>query len=234
MSNLKRIKKLLLCISWLLFSATVFAQSGTLKINFVPVYNGQVLKAGKSYYAAALNDSVRIDVFRIYISGMELLQHGQPMWKETDSYHLMDLEDSSTFQLKAARPASAFNAIRFNIGIDSAKNVSGAMGGDLDPTKGMYWTWQSGYINCKLEGTSNVCQSRSHAFQFHLGGYMHPYNSLQTVSLPLKSAQTITIYIDIGNFIGQVNLPVNTGTMSPGKLAVDLSEKLAKVFKTKW
>jgi hypothetical protein len=35
-----------------------------------------------------------------------------------------------------------YDQIQFQLGIDSLTNVSGAMGGDLDPTKGMYWTWQ--------------------------------------------------------------------------------------------
>ena len=59
-----------------------------------------------------------------------------------------------------------FSKLKFQLGIDSLTNVSGAMGGDLDPTKGMYWTWQSGYINMKIEGKSNSCKTRKNQFQF--------------------------------------------------------------------
>ena len=78
--------------------------------------------------------------------------------------------------------------IKFNLGIDSLTNVSGVMGGDLDPTKGMYWTWQSGYINFKMEGSSAVCPTRNHEFQFHIGGYQDPFYAMQTLELEVKNS----------------------------------------------
>jgi len=44
--------------------------------------------------------------------------------------------------------------------VDSLANVSGAMSNDLDATKGMYWSWQSGFINLKIEGKSASCKTR--------------------------------------------------------------------------
>ena len=72
-----------------------------------------------------------------------------------------------------------FDAIQFNLGIDSLTNVSGALGGDLDPTKGMYWTWQNGYVNFKLQGTSDLCNNPKNEFEFHLGGYLKPFNNYE-------------------------------------------------------
>ena len=59
--------------------------------------------------------------------------------------------------------------IYFQIGIDSLTNVSGDLDGDLDPALGMYWAWNSGYINMKLEGKSSSCKSVKKEFQFHIG-----------------------------------------------------------------
>lgn len=115
----------------------------------------------------------------------------------------------------------------FHIGIDSATNVSGAMGGDLDPTKGMYWAWQSGYINVKIEGTSSVCNTRNHEFQFHLGGYLPPHYALQTLHFPVKNPQQIQIDIDIQKFLKNIDLARQNHIMSPSKEAVVLSKIFA-------
>ena len=57
------------------------------------------------------------------------------------------------------------------------------MGGDLDPTKGMYWAWQSGYINFKMEGSCSQCLATKNNFEFHLGGYQQPFYAMQTIEL---------------------------------------------------
>jgi hypothetical protein len=44
--------------------------------------------------------------------------------------------------------------IRFLLGVDSARNVSGIQTGALDPARGMFWTWNSGYVMAKIEGSS--------------------------------------------------------------------------------
>jgi len=123
-----------------------------------------------------------------------------------------------------------FTKIKFNLGIDSITNVSGAMGGDLDPTKGMYWTWQSGYINLKLEGKSKLCKTRNNEFQFHLGGYQNGDNALQTIILNVSENKEIDILIDIEQFVAAIDLSEQNQIMSPGKKAVLLSEKFSKIF----
>jgi hypothetical protein len=90
----------------------------------------------------------------------------------------------------------------------------------------MYWTWQSGYINLKLEGTSNVCKTRHNEFQFHLGGYQSPFNNLQTVFVGAISKPTIEISIDVQKIMNQITLAQQHHIMSPGKDAMDFSEKV--------
>jgi hypothetical protein len=125
-----------------------------------------------------------------------------------------------------------FNSIKFNLGIDSVTNVSGAMGGDLDPTRGMYWTWQSGYINFKLAGASNLCSTRKNQFQFHLGGYLSPYAALQTVTLN-ASGSAITVYFDVEKLLEGINLARQNEIMSPGEESIVISKLAAQAFRTK-
>lgn len=98
-------------------------------------------------------DSIQLETLKIYISELSILNDKNVIWKEQNSFHLIDFSHPSTLLLILKLPSyQSFNKLKFNLGIDSLTNVSGAMGGDLDPTNGMYWTWQSGYINFKLEG----------------------------------------------------------------------------------
>jgi hypothetical protein len=126
--------------------------------------------------------------------------------------------------------AIAFDAIQFNVGIDSVTNVAGAMGGDLDPTNGMYWTWQSGYINIKLEGRSNKCVTRNNAFTFHLGGYQFPFNALQNVILPIQQREQINVVVDLQKFFTSFDLTTQNQIMSPGKSAIFLSNQFSTIF----
>ena len=117
--------------------------------------------------------------------------------------------------------------------IDSVTNVSGALGGDLDPTKGMYWTWQSGYINFKLEGKSNLCPTRKNEFHFHLGGYLHPYNALKTVKLKVQQSTDIAVVFDVKKLFSAIDLKSTNQIMTPMKEAVLISEKVAQAFSIK-
>lgn len=123
-----------------------------------------------------------------------------------------------------------YDTIKFHLGIDSLTNVSGAVGGDLDPTKGMYWSWQSGYINFKLEGNSPLCNTRNHEFQFHLGGYSAPFASMQTVYLPLTAKQKANILFDVQKLLSAIDLSVQQSIMIPGGDAVALSRLVASSF----
>jgi hypothetical protein len=121
-----------------------------------------------------------------------------------------------------------FDAIRFNIGIDSTTNSEGVKGGDLDPTKNMYWAWQSGYINFKLEGKSKVCKTRNNAFQFHIGGYSYPNNSLQTVTIAINKTSGLNINFDLEKLLSGIGLQNINEIMSPNAKAM----QVAKLYKT--
>ena len=111
--------------------------------------------------------------------------------KDTVKAHLIDVFEVDTLKINFKKlDFKKIKMIQFNIGIDSLTNVSGALGGDLDPQKGMYWAWQSGYINTKIEGRSPHCKNRKNAFQFHIGGYLQPFYAIRRVEMPLNAFYT--------------------------------------------
>jgi hypothetical protein len=226
---MKKISLSLVLLFLVLFSR---AQVKNVSLNLLPLFNSQKLALGKAFFDPRAKDSVRIDQLRFYISGIRFLSKGKEVAAERNSYHLLDLEDSASLKINCSfEKAFRYDEIRFNLGIDSVTNVSGVMGGDLDPTKGMYWTWQSGYINFKIEGTAPECATRNHVFLFHVGGYSGANASLQTVALscPQGGAHQ-DIVVDLGQFLGAVDLKQENEVMSPGPDAVHLAKLFAAAF----
>jgi hypothetical protein len=167
----------------------------------------------------------QINNLKFYLSNIRLYNTSLLVDEELNSYHLIDLQDTSKNKLKIRRNNDKqFNRIEFNLGIDSATSVSGAMECDLDPTNNMYWTWQSGYINLKLEGIFEDGIQR----EYHLGGYAYPNNALQKVSLKMDSSGNTSIFIHLDDFINSIPDSIPFKFMTPDPKAVYLSQLFAK------
>lgn len=215
-----------------LLSVSLSAQN-SVSVTFAPVIDGQPLVLNQSYQYAG-KDSFQLEVFRCYISGLQLGDN------QSGGYYLLDLEDSASMTIRLNDiPAGTYNSIHFLIGTDSLTNVSGAMGGALDPTNGMYWAWNTGYINFKIEGTSPVCKTLHHAFTYHVGGYMPPHQTCRKMVLPLKKLKVrqgktanIRVEIDLGEFLRQTDLRVNNQMMIPSAQATQMADWFAKCFQT--
>ncbi len=176
-------------------------------------------------------NDLKISKLQFYISGLQFYQNEKLVYEEKDSYHLIDLFDESSQKITIdADPKINYTHLSFNLGIDSLTNQEGALGGDLDPTKGMYWTWQSGYINFKLEGNAKACPSRNNAFQFHLGGYQYPNNSLQRILLEVAPKDQIQVMFNLDPFFEKIDLSTQYQIMSPSQASVQLSQWLATAF----
>ncbi len=198
-------------------------------IEFSPSFGNADLLPQKNYFIASLNDSVSVETFRFYVSAIELIKNSKTIYKEKNSFHLIDLEKKRSIILKPGTTTN-FNAIKFHIGIDSLTNVSGVMGGDLDPVNGMYWAWQSGYINLKLEGKSKVCNTRNHVFQYHIGGYQHPFKTLQTVTLPIKNKSGVELIVDLEKLLNKTDLKNTNEVMSPNEKAMAIAAVYKDIF----
>lgn len=178
-------------------------------------------------------DSINISQLKFFVSDMSFYRDDTLVYVLKKKHHLFDLSQPSTISLseKLASPIK-YNQVKFNIGIDSLTSVSGAIEGDLDPTNGMYWTWQSGYINFKLEGTSSICPSRHNKFQWHIGGYITPYHTLKEVSLSTQDAvNEVNFEVHIDALFLTFNLSQTYQIMSPNARAVGIADHLPSIFK---
>jgi hypothetical protein len=181
----------------------------------------------------ANGDSLAFHALRIYLSNFVFYKNGMAVFIEKDSHHLLDLEEPETLDLPFSVPANLhYDEIAFDVGIDSLTHASGAMGGDLDPTKGMFWGWQGGYINVKIEGYHSKCLARKHLFQFHLGGYLPPFPTLQSVRLHVSSnPKTHQIMLDLSPFLAQIDWSHDPNVMAPCLAAKVFSKTIAQSFR---
>jgi hypothetical protein len=217
-----------------------FGQKGTLVVNVHPVFNNKDLILSSETYVTANGDSVHIDVFKFYLSGICL--HGKNSFCEKESYHLINAEEQNTlsFTIKNV-PNGNYASLSFCIGVDSLKNTQGVQTGDLDPIKGMYWAWNTGYVAAKLEGNSKTCKTLHNAFEFHIGGYLPPYSLLRRGNVPtnLKIDSNLTVldlYADVAEWFRSpenIDLSKTNSIVIPNKNALMIADNYADMIRIK-
>jgi hypothetical protein len=213
-----------LFIFFLFIYQTSNAQSVSIQIN----YGTQPLKLGEKYYLDKIKDSLEINTLKFYISKLSFY-YNHKLILEDDKPILYNLENQKSSKLYIDNNI-LYDSISFDLGIDSLYNTTGVMGGDLDPVNGMYWTWQTGYINFKLEGKSKVCKSRKNIYQYHLGGYTFPFNALQKIGFKKTNKNSFIIVLDIEKLLNSIDISNLTEIMSPRKEAVEMSKLISNCF----
>ena len=186
-------------------------------------YNNEKIVLNKVYQNNYSN-SFSINKLQFYISDLSFYSQNKEILEYHKKYILIDIENENS--LKISIPSNLiFDKLLFNIGIDEETNKTGAKGGDLDPIHGMYWTWNSGYINFKLEGLHN----HNNEFLFHIGGFMKPYNTLQKVEINIEKEHNNKIVLNFDKYFNSLDFNLDK-ILSPGKNAVKSSIMLAKSF----
>jgi hypothetical protein len=203
-----------------------------ISVSIQPTFKNENLVLNNVKYVTGKNDTITISTFKFYISNVEVAFENGTSYKEPQSYHLIDLENEKSLQIQLKNaPDLKIKQLTFNVGIDSTTNVSGNLEGDLDPALGMYWAWNSGYINMKLEGKSSSCKSVKKEFQFHIGGYLPKQNALQRVVLDFhKNTTEIQLKVDISKWLDEVALKQTNSIMISGNEAIAMSELYKKMF----
>lgn len=219
---------------YLFVGFAVAQQNKNIELKFSSSFGADAISLNDIANFVSRKDSIEISAIRFYCSNIQFLKAGKIVWEEKSSYHLIDIAIENSCKLNLSVPQNTnYDELKFNLGIDSLTNELGAMGGDLDPTKGMYWAWNSGYINFKLEGKSSKCKTRNNEFQFHIGGYSFPNNALQVIKLPISSPEKISVNIDIAKFLLSINLAEENHIMSPSAKALVMAQNIAKSFSAK-
>ena len=201
-------------------------------IEILPTFKGkQILK--NKWYITLLGDSIQISKLRFYLTDFELFNTQDKRLPIPKSNYLIDAFNKQTlsFELHTHNQHN-FSQITFKIGVDEKLHDAGAQSGDLDPIHGMYWAWQSGYINFKIEGKSPSCTTRKNKFQFHIGGYLKPFASTRSVALDISTTKdnVLIIDLDIATLFNFIELSSLSQVMIPGKEAIEIADILPALF----
>jgi hypothetical protein len=166
--------------------------SGSLNFYIKGMVGSTPLVFSTQTYTNQAGNTYKINMAKYYISNIKLTKTDNSVYTVSNSYYLIDLTDSLKSMAKLSSiPFGNYKSIEFMIGVDSLRNVSGAQTGGLDPSLGMFWTWSTGYIMAKIEGTSPQSPDLGNAIEFHIGGFSGVNNVLRTttVSFGLDTAK---------------------------------------------
>lgn len=175
-------------------------------------------------------DTLIITNLKFYISNLRYYKNDSLVCTSRKRAHLIDFASVKSLQIAEERLLE-YDKIVFNIGIDSLTNVTGIFDGDLDPVNGMYWTWQSGYINFKLEGNATHCPARNNKFYWHIGGYLEPFYAMREIALDCNSNKPIEIVIQLDELFKKIDVSKVYNVMSPNEKAIHIADVLPKIFK---
>lgn len=228
----------------LMFSLTPPAdETGTLKISFINIANGQRVVLRDSQYVNPFNETYMINKLRYYVSNTQVT--GAEQLAEEDPYHLINAaEDHNSFELKL-KPGK-YQELQFLLGVDSIRNCSGAQTGGLDPTKDMFWTWNSGYVMFKLEGTSPNSTADLQRIEHHIGGYKAENNVATPIRLNFEEfggvvvtsgkLTEVVIQMDLDKYWRdktEIRISENPVWMTTGGFALQIARNFAALFSVK-
>ncbi|WP_207515184.1 MbnP family protein [Longitalea luteola] len=214
--------------------------TGSITFSFDHAVFNEPLVFGRQY-TNDLGEAYTVNRFKYYIHGIKLINSRNEPVGLSEDYFLVDHENAASRNIRLTAPVDSYTSIAFILGVDSAKNVSGAQTGALDPVHGMFWTWASGYVMAKLEGHSPVSPLSGQAFTLHVGGFKSPYITFRQIGLPLPenlvvvkdTSITVKINADINTWFSRihpVSISKNPACHSPGQLANDIADNYEGMF----
>ncbi len=197
-------------------------------------------------YTTSQGEKFTVNSFRYYIHDVQLTNAAGKTVKVLPGYFLVDEDLPESKLLSFDAPEDTYQFVSFTLGVDSADNMSGAQSGALDPARGMFWTWASGYVMAKLEGVSPSVTGPNNDFTYHIGGYKSPYAVIKKIVLPVqipdslqvKQDKATKVYInaDISTWFGRVNpirMAATPACHSPGDLAKKIADNYEGMFSLK-
>lgn len=202
-----------------------------------PVFHAAPLVLDSAAYQTGKYEYLAITRLRFYLSAIRLEYTDGRTYIEPASYHLIDADPEALATLNIvlpAAPAGALRSLTFSIGVDSVANVAGALGGDLDPGRGMYWAWHSGYVNAKLEGRAPQLPTPHHEFAYHIGGFQAPFNTRRTLTLAVPAAvatgSSLVLRADVARWLDALPVAQLPDVQTPGAAAMTVANAASRMF----
>ncbi len=206
-------------------------------------FGASELELGTTEYTTMHGDKITISIFNYWITNIRLVRKDGTEFTEAESYRLLRGDKASTHHFHIADvPAGTYTKVKFMIGVDVPRNTSGAQTGELDPVLNldMFWTWSTGYIQAKLEGTSPQSTSPSGKVAFHIAGVKPGEETPREVELSFgkelvvgEQAGSITIKTDAAKWFGptyDLKIAELSGILHGGETASKIADNFPAMF----
>lgn len=175
-----------------------------LSIEFDNIAGSSDLQLNTGSYTNAAGQNFKVTMLKYYVSNFKLTKADGSVYTvpQAESYFLIDESIPGSRLARLNVPEGEYINVSFVLGVDSLRNTMDVSQrtGVLDvsgPATDMYWSWNSGYIFFKLEGTSPVITTMGGIFQYHVGGFggysASTINNLRTITLNLAGRGTAKV-----------------------------------------
>lgn len=220
--------------------APVIVKTNSVNFKFSNVVGSMPLTIGTQTYVNFNQDTFTVDIFKYYISNIKLKRDDGFEFAEPESYRLLSQTDSNSCNFTISGiPLGNYISMEFIIGVDSARNCSGAQTGALDPINDMFWDWSQGYIFAKMEGLCNRCVSGS--FFHHVGGFEGQWNAIVKANpsfglnlIQVKEGSIPKVYLkaDLLEWFQNPNIIdlANYNSVAMGKKATEIASNYSDMF----
>lgn len=219
------------------------AQNGSLKITFVNTVNGKPVVLRDSIYSNYFGEQYSISKLKYYISNI-IVSHNTEN-KNLGGYYLVNAaSDNNSFDIQL-KPGK-YSSLGFLLGVDSIRNCSGAQTDALDPMNDMFWTWNTGYVMFKLEGTSASSTADLNRIEHHIGGYKGSNNVATKINFSFgndrllevkaNSSTEIVIEMNMDNYwysTNDIKIAETPVCMVTGELAKKIAANFLNLFSIK-
>lgn len=148
----------------------VIPATAVINFNFVNEVDAQQLAVGNLGYTNEAGNVYSVDLLKYYISNIVFVKDDNSL-HYAPNYELIDESKSESKSFSMVIPTGNYKELRFFMGVDSLKNVSGAQSGALDPSYGMFWDWNTGYIYFKHEGNFIDPNGDTLPIVYHFGSF---------------------------------------------------------------
>lgn len=208
--------------------------TGILKISFINTANGKPILLRDSLYNNFFGEQYSISKLKYYITDIAIDKH-----KISGDYYLVNAATEEN-NIELSLEVGKYTSLQFLLGVDSIHNCSGAQTGALDPMNDMFWTWNSGYVMFKLEGTSLASTADLNRIEHHIGGYkgtnnvatiIHPDLSNKTLEIKAGSITELVIEMNLDHY-WHGNTDIKISELPVSMIPGELSKKIAANFNT--
>lgn len=214
----------------------VIEGNGDTSLELEHVWGGAAFALNQDYTTES-NQTVKFTKLKYLTSNYVFIKDDGSEYAVPESYYLTDAATASSTLLSIKNiPSGDYKGLRFIVGVDSARNTSGAQEGALATTNDLYWSWNTGYVFFKAEGSSPQSPM---GFTYHVGGFKGATAAQRTITLDFGSSRLqvrkgkeveVHAQVDIKKFFTGVDVSTTNMVHMPGADAMKLADNYATLF----